>query len=116
MSKSDYYRYNHQKTASMIKRTLYFSSAAYLKTRNEQLVIELQETGEIKTAPIEDIGLVILDHQQITVTQSVIARLLANNTAFITCDANHHPTGLMLNLDGTVVHRWFIGGSSVIRR
>ncbi len=84
----------------MIKRTLYFSNPAYLKTRNEQLVIELQETGEIKTAPIEDIGLLILDHQQITVTQSVVAKLLANNTALITCDNTHHPTGLMLNLDG----------------
>jgi CRISPR-associated protein Cas1 len=62
----------------MIKRTLYFSNPTYLKTRNEQLIIELQETGEVKTAPIEDIGLVILDHQQITITQAVIAKLLAN--------------------------------------
>ena len=84
----------------MIKRTLYFANPAYLKTQNEQLVIEMQETGEVKTAPIEDIGLLILDHQQITVTQSVLAKLLANNTALITCDSTHHPTGLMLNLEG----------------
>ncbi|HEY8397723.1 MAG TPA: type II CRISPR-associated endonuclease Cas1 [Flavihumibacter sp.] len=84
----------------MIKRTLYFSNPTYLKTRNEQLIIELQETGEVKTAPIEDIGLVILDHQQITITQAVIAKLLANNTALVTCDNTHHPTGLMLNLEG----------------
>lgn len=85
---------------SMIKRTLYFSNPAYLKTKNEQLVIEMQDTGEVKTAPIEDIGLVILDHQQITITQSVIAKLLANNTALVTCDSTHHPTGMMLNLEG----------------
>ncbi len=29
-----------------------------------------------------------------------MAKLLANNTALITCDNTHHPTGLMLNLDG----------------
>lgn len=84
----------------MIKRTLYFGSPAYLKTNNEQLVFESTDTGETKSAPIEDIGVVILDHQQITVSQALIAKLLANNVAFVTCDNTHHPTGLLLNLDG----------------
>lgn len=84
----------------MIKRTLYFGNPAYLKTRNEQLVIEMQDSGETKSAPIEDIGLLILDHQQITITQALLARLLANNTAVITCDDKHHPTGMLFNLDG----------------
>ncbi|GAA0523940.1 type II CRISPR-associated endonuclease Cas1 [Chitinophaga japonensis] len=84
----------------MIKRTLYFGNPAYLKTSNEQLVIEMQDSGEVRTAPIEDIGLLILDHQQITITQALMAKLLANNVAFITCDATHHPAGMFLNLDG----------------
>ncbi len=84
----------------MIKRTLYFGNPAYLKISKEQLIIELPETGEIKQAPIEDIGLLILDHQQITITQSLLGKLLANNTAVISCDDTHHPTGLFLNLDG----------------
>jgi CRISP-associated protein Cas1 len=84
----------------MIKRTLYFGNPAYLKTTNEQLVIELPETGETKSAPIEDIGLLILDHQQITITQALLAKLLASNTAVITCDNTHHPVGMLLSLDG----------------
>ncbi len=84
----------------MIKRTLYFGNPAYLKTQNEQLVVELPETSEQRTAAIEDIGLVVLDHQQITITQSVLAKLLENNTAVVTCNHTHHPTGLLLNLDG----------------
>jgi len=87
----------------MIKRTLYFGNPAYLKTTNEQMVIEMQDSGETKQVPIEDIGLLILDHQQITITQAVIAKLLANNIALITCDNTHHPTGLMLNLDGNTL-------------
>lgn len=87
----------------MIKRTLYFANPAYLKTTNEQMVIEMQDSGETKQVPIEDIGLLILDHQQITITQATIAKLLANNVAFITCDNTHHPTGLMLNLDGNTL-------------
>ncbi len=87
----------------MIKRTLYFGNPAYLKTTNEQMVIEMHDSGEIKQAPIEDIGLVILDHQQITITQALMAKLLANNTALITCDTTHHPVGLFLNLDGNTL-------------
>jgi CRISPR-associated protein Cas1 len=84
----------------MIKRTLYFGNPAYLKTKDEQLVIETPGSGEIKMIPIEDLGIVILDNWQITITQAVLAKLLANNTAIITCDDTHHPTGLQLSLDG----------------
>lgn len=87
----------------MIKRTLYFGTPAYLKTTNEQLVFESTDTGETKSSPIEDIGVVILDHQQITVSQALISKLLANNVAFVTCDNTHHPTGLLLNLDGNTL-------------
>ena len=53
----------------MIKRTLYFGNPAYLKTKDEQLIFESAETGEMKTLPIEDIGVLILDNQQITITR-----------------------------------------------
>ena len=69
----------------MIKRTLYFGNPAYLKTENEQLVAQLQnEAVETKSIPIEDIGILILDHRQITITQAIIAKLLANNSTEIT--------------------------------
>jgi CRISPR-associated protein Cas1 len=84
----------------MVKRTLYFGNPTYLKTKTEQLIIEKQEDGELITVPIEDIGLVILDHPQITITSGVIAKMLEKNVAIVICDATHHPTGLMLNLDG----------------
>jgi len=87
----------------MIKRTLYFGNPAYLKTSNEQLVIEMHDTGEAKQVPIEDIGLLILDHQQITITQALMAKLLENNVALITCDVTHHPVGLLFNLEGNAL-------------
>ena len=87
----------------MIKRTLYFGSPAYLHTTNEQLIFDLKDTGERKQAPIEDICLIILDHQQITITQAVMGKLLANNVALITCNETHHPVGLFLNLDGNTL-------------
>ncbi|MFA6672920.1 MAG: type II CRISPR-associated endonuclease Cas1, partial [Methanoculleus sp.] len=96
----------------MIKKTLYFGNPAYLSLRNEQLVIKLPEVeinGSIpeelkkpsqKTIPIEDIGIVILDNNRITITQGLIESLLENNTALITCDSSRMPLGLMLPLSG----------------
>ncbi len=86
----------------MIKRTLYFSNPAWLHTSNEQLVVERKEEGNI-SVPIEDIGLVILDNQQVSISQALMAKLLENNVALITCDSTHHPVGLMLNLEGNTL-------------
>lgn len=84
----------------MIKRTLYFGNPVYLSTQFEQLKVKRIDEEETRQIPIEDIGIVIIDHSRITVTQSVIAKLLENNVALISCNKTHHPTGMMLNLDG----------------
>ncbi len=94
----------------MIKKTLYFGNPAYLSMRNKQLVVRLPEVVKNdmlpdsfkkeseRTFPIEDLGVVILDHRQITLTQGLIDKLLENNTALITCDATRMPAGLLLPL------------------
>ena len=96
----------------MIKKTLCFSNPAYLSLRDAQLVIKLPEvekaanlTEDFKkaqeiTRPIEDIGVVVLDHKQITITQGALEALLENNSAVITCDSSHMPVGLLLPLVG----------------
>lgn len=95
----------------MIKKTLYFGNPTYLSLRSEQLIIKLPEVekGDLpdsfkqkatRTIPIEDIGVVVLDHKQITLTQGVIEKLLENNCALITCGSNRMPVGLMLPLCG----------------
>jgi len=83
----------------MIKRTLYFGNPAYLSLKDKQLVIKSRD-AENKTAAIEDIGLLILDHLQITISHGLLAALLENNCAVITCDSAHLPTGLLLPLCG----------------
>ncbi len=96
----------------MIKKTLYFGNPAYLSLRNSQLVLRLPEIEKNdtvsdsfkkeseRTIPIEDIGVIILDHKQITITHGVLELLLENNCAIITCDSSHLPVGLMLPLCG----------------
>lgn len=96
----------------MIKKTLYFGNPVYLSLRNAQLVIKLpevvktdslpdafKEQAEV-TKPVEDIGIVVLDNKQITITSGVLEALLENNSAVITCDSKSMPVGLMLPLYG----------------
>ncbi len=82
----------------MIKRTLYFGNPCYLKKKDLQLSIEFSEKESKAPAsvPIEDIGILILDNPQITLTQALIADLNENNVAVISCDMKHLPFGLML--------------------
>ncbi|MBL7995497.1 type II CRISPR-associated endonuclease Cas1 [bacterium] len=87
----------------MIKRTLYFGNPHHLSAKLKQLIITNKETGEVKQTPIEDLGFVILDHHEITFTQSMIQELSENNTALIVCNDKHHPASLMLPLDSNQV-------------
>lgn len=87
----------------MLKRTLFFSNPAHLSTKYNQLVITDKGNGEIKQAPIEDLGFVVLDNQQITFTQSVMQELAANNTAVVICDKKHMPATMMFHLDTSQV-------------
>ena len=96
----------------MIKKTLYFGNPAYLSLRKQQLVIRMPEVENSTTVadivreesvvskPIEDIGVVVLDHRQITITQGLLEALLENNVAVVTCDTRSLPVGLFLPLYG----------------
>ena len=82
----------------MIKRVLCIENPARLSLKLAQMVVELQDVT--RTVPIEDIGVVILDNKQITITHALIDALLANNVAIVTSNDKHLPVGLMLPLDG----------------
>jgi CRISPR-associated protein Cas1 len=82
----------------MIKRTLYFGNPCSLKKKEMQLLVEFPEKEEKPpvTVPIEDIGVVLLDNQQIILTNALLAEFNQYNVAVISCDSKHLPYGLML--------------------
>lgn len=85
----------------MIKRTLLFENPAYLSTKNEQIVISYPDKErETKTVAIEDIGVIVLENQQITITTGLLEKLTNNNVALINCDQQHLPIGLLMPLNG----------------
>jgi CRISP-associated protein Cas1 len=95
----------------MIKRTLYFGNPAYLRFKDEQLIVSLPEASMLPekdrsaTIPIEDIGVIVIDHPQITLSHVLIDAMLENNVAMITCDKRHMPAGLLLPLEGNTTQR-----------
>ena len=85
----------------MIKRTLFFGNPAYLSTKNEQLQISFPEAGkESRSVPIEDLGMIVLENQQITITNGLLAKLTERKVAIVSCNSQHLPEGLLLPMQG----------------
>jgi CRISP-associated protein Cas1 len=110
----------------MIKKTLHFGNPAYLSLKDRQLMVDLphlktlDEKDGKKSVPIEDIGIVVLDHPQITITHGCMGALLEKNAAIITCNNSHHPAGMMLPIDGHDTQserfRWQIDASQPLKK
>ena len=88
----------------MLYRSIYIGNPAYLKLKDKQLKVTNPETKEEKgSVPIEDIGLVMLDHYQITLSHQLIQELMKNNVILISCDERHLPLAGMLPFSGNTL-------------
>jgi len=83
----------------MLKRTLFISNPYHLSLKNSQLVVSEKAGMPVKTAPIEDIGFVVLDNPQISFTMKLVEELNENNVAVVFCDSKHLPSSMLLPLD-----------------
>ena len=79
----------------MIKRVIDISEAAYLHLEHQQLLIDKQNetVGQIT---IEDLGILILQHPAIVLTQQVIIACQKNKVVIIFCDEKHLPYSAIL--------------------
>ncbi len=83
----------------MIKRTLFISNPYYLSLKDRQLQVSERGGMVLKSAPIEDIGFLVLDHPQISFTMKLVEELNENNVATVFCDSKHMPSSMLLPLD-----------------
>lgn len=72
-------------------------SAAYLKVKNRQLVIERQEAEPV-SVPLAEVAAIVAAHPQVKCSQPVLAELMGCGGSFIVCDGSNLPVGLMLPL------------------
>lgn len=77
----------------MLKRTLFFQSPGFLNLADRQLCFSSRtDDGTVKrTVPVEDIGIVVIENPQITITAALMQSLAANNVTVIFCDDKHMP-------------------------
>lgn len=91
----------------MIKKTIVFSNKACLSYRLKQMVIKRENeiTGETETMtrPIEDIGIMMIESSQVTLTSSLISHLVENNVGVIFCDSKHMPANMILPLQANTL-------------
>ena len=84
----------------MLKRALFFSTPFCLSLKDNQMVINTKQMPEEKrTIPIEDIGFVVLEHQQTSITLPLLNALSDNNVAVIICGKDYMPNAMLMNLD-----------------
>lgn len=84
----------------MIKQTLMFTSPVLLSLKNHQLVIDFKEEKASVTRPIEDIGFVVIEHHQVSITVPVLNELAENNVSVIFCDEKKMPKTMLMTLEG----------------
>ncbi|GIK30432.1 MAG: CRISPR-associated endonuclease Cas1 [Chloroflexota bacterium] len=99
-------------------------SAAYLRIRNRQLVIERHQSRDREGAsspaadrhppedesipsetsvPLCEVAALIVAHPQVNCSQPVLAELMQSGGAFIVCDSRSLPVGMMLPLNANVL-------------
>jgi CRISPR-associated protein Cas1 len=85
-----------------MKRTLFFKDEVLLTIDFfDRLIIEFSNpTKEKRSIPIEDIGMIIIEHPRSFISNSVFSQLLKYNTTIVSCDEKHTPIGMFLNFQG----------------
>lgn len=85
----------------MIKRTVEISGqAVHLSVHLDQLQVRPHgpDAGPAASIPCEDIGLVVVDHPQVSYSHAALARLVEFGAAVLVCGRDHLPAGLLLPL------------------
>ena len=83
----------------MIKRTIFISNPYHLSVKDKQLQITERNGMLVGSAPVEDLGFLVLDHPQISFSMKLVEQLNENNVATVFCDSKHMPSSMLLPLD-----------------
>jgi len=89
----------------MIKQSLMITSPVYLSLKNHQLVITFKDNDDSVTRPIEDIGFVVIENPQVSVSVPVLNELADNNVSVIFCDNKKMPRTMLMTLEGNTTQQ-----------
>lgn len=84
----------------MLKRTLVFSNPMSLSLKNCQLVLAFKDVPDNKmTIPIEDIGVVIIENQQVSITIPLMNALIEGNVQVVVCNDRGMPSAMLQSFE-----------------
>lgn len=84
----------------MLKRTIVLTNPLALSLKNAQLVMTSEALPDGKhTVPIEDVGMVVVENQQISLTMPLLNELIDAGVAVVLCDRKGMPHAMLQNLD-----------------
>jgi len=67
------------------------------------MVVVDKDTGAVRTVPIEDIGIVLVENQQVSFTIPTLVALSNNKATTIFCDGKKMPCSILLPLEGNTI-------------
>lgn len=83
----------------MLKQLLEIGSqAADLSIKNQQLMIDLK-SGETLQRPVEDIGVLVLDHPGLRYSHQTLIKLIENNVCVLLSDRSHLPVSMLFHIE-----------------
>ncbi len=83
-----------------LKRTLYFGNPFHLSLRRRQLLFCAKDGSLDDSCPVEDLGVLVLDHPQLSLTMPLMLELAENNVAVVLCDGSHLPAAQVFSMRG----------------
>lgn len=84
----------------MLKRTLVFSNPMSLSSKNCQLVLAFKDDPDNKmTIPIEDIGVVIIENQQVSITVPLMNALIEGDVQVVVCNDRGMPSAMLQSFE-----------------
>ncbi len=89
----------------MIKQTLMFTTPVSLSLKDSQIVITFKDNGNTVTRPIEDIGFVIIENPQVSISVPLINELADNNVSVMFCDKKLMPHTMLMTLEGNTTQQ-----------
>ena len=88
----------------MLKRTLVFCNPISLSLKNCQLIFAFKDDPNNKqTIPIEDIGMVIIENQQVSITIPLMNALIEANVQVVLCNDNGMPSAMLQSFEGNIL-------------
>ena len=85
----------------MLKRTLVFSNPILLSLKYGQLLLAYKDDPDTKhTIPIEDIGVVIIEHPQVSITIPLMNALVKGNIQVVICNEQGMPSAMLQSFEG----------------